>query len=81
MRDYAKWAAANRPNSLAAVVAGEFRLTAPPAVVDRRELNVLLAQAKQTGKKPGWAKHVIEGRGMRVPAEWMPREWREEKGL
>ena len=69
------------PDSLAAKVAGEFRLTSQAPVVDRRELVALLDQARKTGRKPGWAKHVLEGRGVRVPVEWMPREWREEKGL
>jgi DNA repair protein RadD len=69
------------PLSLAARVAGEFSL-ASPSRVNRRDLEMLLLKAKKEGKRPGWAKHVLEARtGAMVPPEWMPREWREEKGL
>lgn len=69
--------------SLAARVAGEFAFTEKQAsALHRRDFEFLLAKARREGRKPGWARHVFSARtGAQVPVEWMPREWREEKGL
>lgn len=70
------------PDSLAARVAGEFSLISAPRGINRRDFEFLLAKARRDGKRPGWAKHVMEARtGAQIPVEWMPREWREDKGL
>ena len=72
------------PDSLAARVAGEFKLVSPPTPqINRRDFETLMAKARRDGRRPGWVKHVLEARhpGARVPVEWMPAEWRAEKGL
>ena len=72
------------PDSLAARVAGQFQLVTQDhaAKLVRRDFEFLLARARREGRKPGWAKHVMEARtGHRVPPDWMPAEWRAEKGL
>lgn len=69
--------------SIAAQVAAAFAIEAPRASkLVRRDFEFLLMKARREGKKPGWARHVYHARtGLDVPVEWMPREWREEKGL
>lgn len=71
------------PGSLAAQIASAFAVT--PIVARkllRKDFDWLLEKARREGKKPGWAKHVAEARtGAHVPVEWMPDEWRREKGL
>lgn len=47
----------------------------------RRQLQYMLDKAKAEGKKPGWAKKIIEVKtGVPVPPDWMPKEWRDEHG-
>lgn len=84
LRRPAPQAALPIPDSLAARVAGQFQLVTQDhaAKLVRRDFEFLLARARREGRKPGWAKHVMEARtGHRVPPDWMPAEWRAEKGL